>query len=213
MSSTRQQILVAITHGLFNLFHVSRGGYLQKIGPYNGEIDQTDGPDDVRRVLEGCAPGVLVSPTAAQWQSQSTQRTRYRRTITIELFLINNHMRSFEDRLLADVVAEGDPSADPGIFKMADDMFETFAGNDLGLQDKGLSPLMPSRDDVLFQVPDMTVWRLTYTAHQTLCVDPISFGDSKFTSYEINGNLVDFDGETVLPEPPNPLVEADGSLE
>lgn len=185
-------------------------GYLQAVARYNGEIDQAEGPEDIRRFLRGRSPVVLITASGAAFNPESSTRRRFMRRISIELLVASNHQRNRESRLASDVVSEQDPTADPGIFLIAEDIQQILSGNDLGLD--GVSPIDPVREDVLLQMDDFTAWRLTYDTKTDAHVKPHSFGDRKFLTYQIDGNLVDFDGETVLPSPPNPFAEADGDL-
>lgn len=187
-----------------------QSGYLTAIEPYNGEITDSDGPEDMRLALRGRSPVVLVTAAGAALTPESVTRRRYMRRITVELYAISNHLRSRPDRLRRDVVAAGDATADPGIYRIAEDVQQLLSGNDLGLA--GVGPLSPAREDVLLQLKDFTVWRLVYVTDTDAHVAPWDSGDQLMSAYQIDGNLVDEDGETVLPSPPNPMAEADGDL-
>jgi hypothetical protein len=208
----RQQIEDAI----IELLHSRLGkgnpqsGYLQHVGPYNGEITDAEGPDDFRRILTGRSPGCLVTAGSATLTSQSTQLTRIIRLVTIEIYAISNQMRTRENRLRRDVVAEGDAGADPGIYKIAEDVQQCLTGTDLGLDRVGR--ILPAVEDVLLQLPDLTVWRLQYRVKTQAHVEKLDAGDRAVTGWNIDGNLIDTDGETQLPSPPNPFAEADTDL-
>lgn len=186
------------------------GGYLHGVDPYNGEIDQTEGPEDLRRALRGRSPMILVAAVGGSFTAESQSRRRWMRLVTLELYVSSNHNRTRENRTRSDVVADGDPTADPGIYQILEDVQQILSGNDLGLS--GVGPLSPRREDVLLQEKDFTVWRLLYDTATDAHTKSHDFADRQLTDYQINGNLVDDDGETVLPDPPNPLVEADGDL-
>jgi phage gp37-like protein len=186
------------------------GGYLQAVDEYNGDLDDADGPDDFIRALRGRSPVILVTAAGSSLSPESVTRRRWRRLISFELYVASNHSRTREHRTRSDVVADGDPTADPGIYQIIEDVQQILSGNDLGLT--GVGPLSPRREDVLLQEPGFTVWRLVYDSATDAHVPPHGFADRQLTDYQINGNLVDGDGETVLPEPPNPLAEADGDL-
>jgi hypothetical protein len=183
-----------------------RNGYLRTIGPYNGEIDESDGADDFRRRIRGQLPAVLVSAGEAALDSQSTTKRKFVRVLDTEIFCASNHRRSRENRLRADVVSEGDASADPGIYKIVEDIQTLISGSLLDVD--GVGPMMPTREEVLLQLADLTVWRLTYRIRIDANVELISFGDQPLESYELNSNL---DPDDVT-SPPNPFVEADEDL-
>lgn len=213
MASVYQTIEAALIDELKRL--LSRelnpgGGYLQAVEEYNGEIDQTDGPQDFLRALRGRSPVILVSAAGGTLTAESVTRRRWSRLVNVELYAASNHQRSRENRTRSDIVADGDPTADPGIYQIAEDVQQILSGNDLALA--GVGPLSPRREDVMLQEKGFTVWRLTYDTATDAHVQPHGFGDRQLTDYQINGNLVDDDGATVLPSPPNPLAEADGDL-
>lgn len=210
MSSKRQRIEDAIVARLIQRLGAPNGRYLQLVEPYNGEIDQVEGPDDIRRALRGMSPVVLVGTGSGVYENQSAQKTRWKRTISIELFVASDHRRSREDRLRADVVAKTDPTADPGIYQITEDILDAIGGDCFGLD--GVGRLDPIREDALLQEDDLTVWRVTYESMTDAIVNKRDHDEQQFTTYEIDGDLVDTDGETVLPDPPNPLVEADGGI-
>jgi len=179
-------------------------GYLQEVAPYNGQITDSAGPDDLRRALRGQAPAVLVVAADARLTAESVTRRRYARRITVELYAISTHMRTRENRVRSDVVADSDSTADPGLYRIAEDVQQILSGNDLGLD--GVSPFIPLREEILLQLPDFTCWRLTYAVETDAHVRPHGWGDVPLESYEIDANL---DADT---DPPNPLVEADENL-
>lgn len=187
---------------------VSRG-YLRTIAPYNGEIDGAQSAEDIRAALRGRAPGVLVSTTGATYQSRSTRRRRFDREITVELILISNHRRDRETRLRADLVSQGDPSADPGIYRILADVLQQLAGDDLGVD--GIGPLSPSAEGPLARFDDFTAWQMTYRADELLKV-PERLTTQAHTDYHLETQVVDEVNQQVIAEPPNPMVEADGQL-
>ena len=135
MSSLRQKIEdAAIELIASNLLKKrnSQCGYLANVEPYNGEIDQTDGPEDFRQKIRGGFPCVLVSMPTATLRAEAVERTRFVRNITMELYVGSDHLRDRESRLRMDENAEQDPNCDPGIYKIIEDLHELLAGNDLG---------------------------------------------------------------------------------
>ena len=181
-------------------------GYLHFVGPYNGEIDQKDGPDDLLRVIRGRFPCVLVSATSASFRPETTQRTSWARVVSIELYVGSDHLRSREDRNRSDVSAENDPTCDPGIYQIMEDIFDCIAGNDFDLE--CVDYLEPSREDLLLQEKTATLWRLQYTTVVDARANKRDHGDSQLTAYGLDANLDPDDVTT----PPNPFVEATGDI-
>jgi len=209
LSSLRQTIEDAVIASIGNA--VGRecnpgSGYLHLVGPYNGELDQTDGPQDLIRRIRGRFPAVLVSAAAATLRSESTTRTRFVREMTFEVYIASDHMRSRESRLRSDEAANQDSNCDPGIYQIVEDLSALISGNDFDLDCVGYFD--PSREEVLLQEDGFTVWRLQFTVKMDAHVKSRDFGNARFQSYAIDGNLDPPDVTT----PPNPFVEADGDL-
>ena len=184
-------------------------GYLDFVDVYNGEIDQTEGPDDFRRRIRGQFPCVLVSMPSAVLSPEATERTRFMRLITMELYVGSDHLRDRESRLRMDESAEQDPSCDPGIYKIIEDLHELLAGNDLGLE--CVDYLEPSTEQVLLQEKGFTLWRMQFTVKTDAHVSPRDAGDGTFTGYAIDSNLENTDADPDV-DTFNPAVEADGDI-
>ena len=184
-------------------------GYLDFVDVYNGEIDQTEGPEDFKQKLRGGFPCVLVSMPTATLRAESAERTRFARTITLELYVGSDHLRDRESRLRMDENAEQDPSCDPGIYKILEDLHEILAGNDLGLE--GVDYLEPSTEQVLLQEKGFTLWRMQFSVKTDAHVSPRDAGDGTFTAYAIDSNLDNPDNDPDV-DSFNPAVEADGDL-
>lgn len=210
MGSVRQRIENAIIVRLQKCLGKPNGGYLEAIEPYNGEIDQQDGPEDFICTLKGRSPAVLVATGSATYDPESVGRNRWQRLITVEIFVSSKHMRTKENRNRSDVVADGDKTADPGIYQIIDDVFEQIAGDCFGLS--GVGRLAPTREDVLLQEDCFTVWRLTYESAVDAIGAKRDASDQLITEFQIDSNLVDDDQVTVLPAPPNPFAEADTTI-
>lgn len=181
-------------------------GYLGLVGAYNGEIDQTEGPDDFIRRIRGQFPAVLVAATNATLRGESAQRTRFVRILTVEIYVGSDHMRTRESRLRQDVGSLDDPTCDPGIYQIIEDLHAIIAGNDFGLE--CVDYFQPTREEVLLQEIGFTLWRLQYTVAVDAHVNPRDHDDLNFTQYRLDANL---DGDEV-DTPPNPFVEAEGDL-
>ena len=209
MPSLRQKIEDAVIEAVSSTLGRERNvaaGYLHKVAPYNGEIDQTEGPQDFLKKIRGGFPCVLVTASSATLRSESVSRTRFVRELTVELYVASDHTRDRESRLRQDEASVQDPNCDPGIYTIVEDLDFLISGNDFGLECVGY--FEPSREEVLHQEDLYTLWRIQFTVKTDAHVNPRDFGTTQFTSYAIDGNL---DGDAV-PTPPNPFVEADGDL-
>ncbi len=212
MISLRQKIEDGIIDAISDALLKSRnprGGYLRAVEPYNGQADQIDGTDDFIRAYRGRSPFVLVGPGGASFGSMSTTRTRFHRTVTIDLYFGSNHMRTRESRHRADVVAADiDDTADPGIYTAIEDVQSILSGNDLDIA--GAGPLTPAREDLILQEKVMTVWRVSYETETDAHVKPRDFGDQALTATLIRVKDADVD-EDDFPDY-NPVVEAEQDL-
>jgi len=179
-------------------------GYVRLIEPYNGEIDETDGPEDIREALRGRVPAILVTANVSMLRSISVTKALFRRTISFELYCVSDHLRSPKSRLRADAAHQTDSRRDPGIYKMVEDIAETLQGQPCLVP--GAGPLMPSREDVLLQRPDFTAWRLQYDCTVDSFNKPFDYSETDLLSIGLEGDLTDgdIDGE----DAPNPIVQA-----
>jgi len=182
-------------------------GYLRLVGPYNGEIDESDGQQDFIRLIKGRMPCCLVTATSAIYNGESVARTRFAKLTSFEIYIASNHMRTREDRLRKDITAQStDANADPGIYRIAEDVQQVVSGNDFGLA--GVGYFQPLREDVLLQERGFTVWRLSYQTMLDAHVLPRDHGDQALLSYLLDGNVDPIDAN----DAPNPMVEAEGDL-
>ncbi len=212
MISIRQQIEDGIIDAIGDQLLKSknpRAGYLKAVEPYNGQIDQVDGINDFITAYRGRSPFVLVAPGGAQFDGQSISKTRFERTITIDLYFGSNHMRTRASRHRKDIVAtDKDETADPGIYTTIEDVQSILSGSDLGIN--GVGPLTPSREDVLLQEKTLTVWRVSYETPTDAHVKPRDFGDQALTATLFQAEDADVD-EDEFPGY-NPVAEAEQDL-
>lgn len=180
-------------------------GYLVRVEPYNGEVGTASAGDDFRRALLGAAPGALVTTTSGLFTGGSVRKRRFQRQVIVEVYLISTHLRAREHRLRRDVVAAADATADPGIYRMLEDVFSVLVGDDLGVANA--APLRPLREDVLLQLPDLTAWRIQFSTELHSVADDLALEDeSTWEEYAIDANIPEVE------DAPNPIVEADGDL-
>ena len=186
-----------------------RFGYLRAVEPYNGQTDETDGPDEFIRAYRGRSPFVLIGPGGTSFTAESIARTRFKRTVTIDLYIGSNHLRTRESRHRSDIVAtDKSETADPGLYKLIEDLQSILSGNDLGLDCVG--PLSPIREDILLQEPTFTVWRISYSTDTDAHVKPRDFGDQVLTATLAQVEDADND-DTAFPNY-NPVVLAEQDL-
>lgn len=185
-------------------------GYALAIEPYNGELTEAKGVDDFKRILRGRSPAVLLSAGSAALSSLSSQRTRFTRIVTLELFLVSAHQRTREHRLRQDAASVANATRDPGIYQICEDVEAVLAGNDLGVA--GAGPLMPKSEDALLQVEELTVWRLVYECQTDAFLPKRDHGEEQLASYRIEGRIGDPVDEDVAEDPPNPIAEEEGTF-
>lgn len=209
MASSRETAEDLIISALQVLLKSSNpaNGYLRSLDEYNGEVDESDGSlDDLRRLLMGRSPAVLVSAIGGTLRSQSITKRGFRRELEIELYFVSSHLRSRESRLRSDVSSVGDPTKDPGIYQIMEDVHDILAGQTLG--SVVIAPLIPLREDPIVRVSDFTVWRVRYETKVDASVKPHDYGDGQpLSAYSVRSQI---DGHPV-DESPNPIVTADGN--
>lgn len=203
-ASKREEIEDAIIAAISTTLKKAEGvGYFELVGPYNGEIDQSKGPEDFKKRIRGRFPCCLVAAVGALYRERNVSRTRFRRNLTIEIYLASDHLRDRESRHRQDVVAELDPQADPGIFKMVEDIQPLLSGNNFDLC--GVGYCIPSREDILMQEGTFTIWRLAYSIEVDANVAKRDEAAGKLTSVHIKSKITEETAEDITF---NPVVEA-----
>lgn len=156
-------------HALIHLarLHRHNGGYLRSLGYYNGELDSQQGVEDLYKHLRNSGtPGILIATGAGVYRPKSTSARHYKVDLNLEILFASAHVRSFPSRLRGDVAAGEDvdideyPDRDPGIYRMMRDVRDMLLGFDHGLD--GLGTMRILREDVVFQDPAVTLWRVVY---------------------------------------------------
>jgi phage gp37-like protein len=183
------------------------GGYLRAVDPYNGEMSQAEGEDDLKRILIGRSPAVLIAAVGALVRPESITRRRFRREVDVDVYCISAHMRARESRLRSDIAAERNGTEDPGIFQIIEDVSTLLSGNDFDAP--GISPMVPTNEEPLLRLDGFTVWRVQFEVKVDAHVRPWDAGDGQpFLSYSLKSQV---DGHPA-DDPPNPIVEADGDI-
>jgi len=156
MASVRQTLEDAFMLAIAGLSrYAAAPKYLTKVAPYSGDVDA----DDFRRITRGKNPAVLVSAKSASLESQSITKTRFTRTLDLDVYVLSDQLRDRVSRNRSDVIAEGSNSKDPGAYQIIEDIHNLVAGQVLS---PGFSPLMPSREDDVLRDDGLSVWQVTY---------------------------------------------------
>jgi phage gp37-like protein len=189
--SRRAEIEVAVLAALAPLSRVA-GGYLAYLDQYNGELDGAKGSDDIKRALLGRAPSVLVTTSGALGETKGLRRRDSRVTLSVELVVISNHLRSMVAQNAGDGAVS--PTADPGSYQILEDVRQRLHGHRLS-DDPDAAPapanliglLVWESDGVVIQAPDITAWRSAFSIRYWL--EPLASDAPPITSIEEHFNL------------------------
>jgi hypothetical protein len=182
-------------------------GYLRHVGTYNGPVDSSD--DGIAALYDafgGQTPAVLVSAVGGTVSPDSATRTRFTRTISIEIYVISNNLRSRGSRTQSDVVAAATPTADPGVFQIIEDLHDALAGQVSSTDRVGV--FTPTREEPILRVAEFTIWQCTYSVQVDAHVNPRDYGTEEIEALLIRGCIADPDDETVIDAEPNPIASA-----
>lgn len=134
--------------------------YLKHVGPYNGELNTTEGFEQFRSALAGRTPAALISTADSTFSVQEVRRRRYEETIAIDVIVssLNYRGRPTGATSLGDDTSR--LSDDVGVLKVMDDAVAWLAGHDLGLD--GVGVLTPLYRRALLQTPQFNIWILGF---------------------------------------------------
>lgn len=198
-STTLENALIAALAPMLKI----NGGYLRAVERYNGELGGDD-LDDVKRRLSGRCPGVLVAAHAARYATRNIQRLRFDKAISVDVWMVSNHLRSREARMAGDVVSAADATADPGLQQIEHDIQQLISGSDLDVD--GAGPWIPQQVDVVVQADDLCIYRAVYLVDADANVKPRdNDDDGQYTSVEVEIHDTEV-GD--VDEAPNPVAEA-----
>lgn len=157
----RTQIEQAIVARLAGKKYAAGGtGYLRAIEAYNGDLTGAEGVDDMKRLVGGRCPAVLVSTSDGSYQSIQVQRRKAILDLQVELLVIASSYRSREARTQGKPVAAPQPGEDPGIYRVIEDVRLALMGSTLGLP--GVHPLAPVSERAVVHAPGFCIWQLVY---------------------------------------------------
>ncbi len=195
LGSPRENVEAAVIAKLDSLRR-ERGGYLQEVGHYNGQIDGASGPEDLKRRLLGLCPAILVTTGTSSSRERSLNRRRQEESYNVELLTVSNRPSSREMRTVG-APAPGEVSGDdPGIYRIMYDARLLLVKKTLGIG--GVRRLRHISDTVVIQIDDLTAWRSLFEVRVQV-VEEIEEDLGPFTSLEHRHNLEDS-------EPVNPVV-------
>jgi hypothetical protein len=163
----RTQIEDAVIAALTPLKLPGKGGgaqgYLATLKPYQGP--PTPESDDVKRLLDGGGPALLVTTEDARFFDWTPRRRLAEVTFELVVYLLADHQRGFEARARGDV-RSSETGKDPGVYQIIEDVRGLLFGADLGL-DCVKRPRVTSETS-LGRATDWAVWRLAYEVDATV---------------------------------------------
>lgn len=186
----------------------SAGGYIVKIGvlprPLKGNSDEELG--FLWIALQGAAPSLAVALGGmSDFESIDGNETQTAK-LEVAVYSISQNFRSFVDGPLApDVVAAGDPTADPGVETMMEHVREILSKQDLGLL--GAHELWQKSEDEVATGSDVAIWEQRFSVTVETSVNPQRADSDLVTSVEVQHDL---DG---LDDSQQPLIDFITDLE
>lgn len=116
------------------------------VRPYNGELGAKDA-DQVMQALNGLSPGILVATERGSYKGISTHRRRYRRDVSVVLYMVSTSQGAREDR--ADELAQLEDMVLARLTGVAPD----------GLADVAHGVLEPISEDVMAHDATVCIWK------------------------------------------------------
>lgn len=178
--------------------HKGRGGPLELVDFYNGELASKTAMQELIVRLMGASPAILVATGETQFEPTDLRKRRYKERLSLYVLVVSRHLRSPEHRNRKDLEATINPSADPGVYALMRAAKDLLVGWDMAVA--GLEPLSIVQEDVIFQQPELTMWRLLFRGiyAETRPRPELSFPSAvPVETFSIRHDHVDQDGDGV----------------
>jgi hypothetical protein len=125
----------------------------------------------LREAVSGQTPAVAIALGGRDFESVGTDNIEWTGDLDVHVYCCTTHARGLvAGRTAADVVADADATADPGLETIGEHVFERLAG--LPLTAANAAELRPVREEYTFVDADMTVVEQVYKVTVNTDVDP-----------------------------------------
>ncbi|MEO7735520.1 MAG: hypothetical protein ABIY55_31490 [Kofleriaceae bacterium] len=167
----------------------ANGGYLAKIGvlprPLKAESDDELG--FIWIALQGATPSLCVALGRME-VTPIDGNEDYLGELEIAVYALSKNLRAFVDgRMSPDVVASGDPAADPGIETMLEHVREVLVGQELDVI--GVHEIRPKSEDEVVTDGEGALWEQRFTVVVQVSVNPQRASSDLVTSIEAQHEL------------------------
>lgn len=154
-------------------------GVIASVKPFNGVIDTDEDIADIKRILNGQYPGVLVRCKGASYHEVQVQRRRVVKDQSIEIFVVSASQRSREENVRNKVYGGGAGAAM---------VIETLLGLLLGFQVEadGAGRMIPRDEDEVLQLPDLSIWRSLWSVPVDARPAPVTESEYTLIHSELN---------------------------
>jgi hypothetical protein len=197
----RTQLENAVMDALSPLLKSKPGGYLRTVAPYAGELSPSREDPHFQRITQGYLPAVLVTTDDGAYNDHAIGRLADLNLEVVLLFASSN-LRAPEANQRGDMGA----SADPGIYRMLEDVRGRLFRRELGVS--GVGFLIPVSESSVLRAADRSIWQQVYAVQTDANHASI---ESELESYERIQNDLNF--PIADPGAPlNPVVEFDNTL-
>lgn len=167
----------------------SAGGYVVKIAPLPRPL-KGDSDDELAFVwiaLQGATPSLCVA-LGRMTLTPIDGLEDFRGELEVAVYAMSKNMRSFVDgRMAPDIVATGDPTADPGVETMMEHVHEILSGQDIDLI--GVHNMEPKSQEEVATDGEATLWEQRFTLKVDVSVNPQRAESDVPTSIEIRSDL------------------------
>ena len=187
---------------------IANGGFLRVIGTVPWTL-RSKSDEDIGWLCDAInsqTPAVVIGLGRAEYESIGTTGLEWAAKLEVVLYVASSNARSVVvGRLASDVVAQTDPTADPGIEAMLElVMRQLVLGQDLDISTTHELRLVSEDEVDTFQA--YTLWEQRYTIQVQVDINPDRAVMTQATSVDVANDL---DGAT----PINPIVETVTTLE
>lgn len=157
---------------------IGSGGYLAAIESAPADLDArswtSEAMQDALRAVASRYPAVLISldELTGFEGTAGGRKIEWRARASLNLYLVGDHRRdTVEGRLDPDDVADGDPTADPGLRRLWEDCFTRLAG---WSPISATTRLEPVNSRTTLVSPELTVVEIRFDTQLTITSTPLA---------------------------------------
>lgn len=132
--------------------------YLKMCRRYGGEFSGKDRIEEIRELLSGLTPGVLVTTAGAAFRTPNVSRSEFTKDMELQLYCCDSSFESEDAAARGDQLSVDGQGGSPGVYRIMEHVVQRLTGFQ-GVEGIGL--LIPAKEEPLIIDKDLTVFVVT----------------------------------------------------